>query len=140
MSDNEHAASETRASSVKTAADVAAPNSKNNETLSVPQYPTTELKGGEGESAIPEDKKVYSQRQDDWRAYSQPIQEEALENEEDDWAHDPANPRNWSFKKKWTMTGIVRAHHVSTTISISQHLLCMARSHCTHSSLPSPVP
>lgn len=41
--------------------------------------------GGEGESAIPEDKK-----------------EEALENAEDDWAHDERNPRNWKASKKWT--------------------------------------
>lgn len=101
MSDNEHAASETRASSVKTAADVAAPSSKNHEALGVPQYPT-ELRGGEGESAIPEDKK-----------------EEALENEEDDWAHDPANPRNWSFKKKWTMTGIVSLYTFVTPLASS---------------------
>lgn len=40
--------------------------------------------GGEGESAIPEDK-----------------YEEKLENEEDDWVHDARNPRNWSGRKKW---------------------------------------
>jgi hypothetical protein len=40
--------------------------------------------GGEGESAIPENNK-----------------EETLENLEDDWQHDPVNPRNWSFGKKW---------------------------------------
>lgn len=36
------------------------------------------------------------------------LQEEILENEEDDWAHDPANPRNWKSSRKWTMTAIVR--------------------------------
>lgn len=49
-----------------------------------------ELHGGEGESAIPEDRK-----------------EDVIENHEDDWEHDPRNPRNWSFWKKWQMTGIV---------------------------------
>lgn len=39
---------------------------------------------GEGESAIPMD-----------------IKQEMEENSEDDWEHDPANPRNWSFGKKW---------------------------------------
>jgi MFS family permease len=48
------------------------------------------LTGGEGESAIPEDKK-----------------EEILENSEDDWAHDPVNPRNWPFGKKWSAIAIV---------------------------------
>ncbi|KAI0750934.1 multidrug resistance protein 4 [Daedaleopsis nitida] len=48
------------------------------------------LRGGEGQSAFPEDKK-----------------EEALENAEDDWAHDPINPRNWSTRKKWTMVSVV---------------------------------
>lgn len=42
------------------------------------------LTGGEGESAIPDDKK-----------------EEAIENLEDDWTHDPQNPRNWSSGRKW---------------------------------------
>ncbi|KAI0347386.1 multidrug resistance protein 4 [Trametopsis cervina] len=46
--------------------------------------------GGEGDAAIPEDTK-----------------EDAIENAEDDWMHDPRNPRNWSFGKKWQMTGIV---------------------------------
>ncbi|PIL37274.1 MFS general substrate transporter [Ganoderma sinense ZZ0214-1] len=46
--------------------------------------------GGEGESAFPEDKK-----------------EEALENAEDDWTHDPDNPRNWPAGKKWLMVSIV---------------------------------
>lgn len=41
-------------------------------------------KEGEGESAIPEDK-----------------YEEKLEDEEDDWAHDARNPRNWPRGKKW---------------------------------------
>ena len=54
------------------------------------------LHGGEGESAIPEDKK-----------------EEAYENLEDDWQHDPHNPRNWSSGKKWLCVGIVRSFRVS---------------------------
>lgn len=53
--------------------------------------PAANLTGGEGQSAIPEDKK-----------------EEALENAEDDWAHDPINPRNWTPSKKWTAVSIVR--------------------------------
>ena len=36
------------------------------------------------------------------------LQEEALENAEDDWEHDPINPRNWSVGKKWIMVAIVR--------------------------------
>ena len=43
--------------------------------------------GGEGESVIPSDK-----------------EQEALENLEDDWEHDPVNPRNWSSGKKWVRT------------------------------------
>lgn len=49
------------------------------------------LHGGEGESAIPEDRRF-----------------EALERINHDWQHDPANPRNWSFWKKWRCAGIVR--------------------------------
>ncbi|KAL4251166.1 MFS transporter superfamily protein [Abortiporus biennis] len=49
-----------------------------------------ELHGGEGESAIPEDAK-----------------EEIVENAEDDWVHDPRNPRNWPLAKKWRMVAIV---------------------------------
>ncbi|KAI0079771.1 multidrug resistance protein 4 [Panus rudis PR-1116 ss-1] len=48
------------------------------------------LTGGEGESAIPED-----------------VKEEAIENAEEDWAHDARNARNWSFSKKWIMVAIV---------------------------------
>ncbi|KAI1796256.1 MFS general substrate transporter [Ganoderma leucocontextum] len=36
-----------------------------------------------------------------------PMVEEALENAEDDWAHDPINPRNWPSGKKWVMVSIV---------------------------------
>lgn len=45
---------------------------------------------GEGESALPADKA-----------------EEALENAEDDWEHDPANARNWTAGKKWSAVAIV---------------------------------
>ena len=55
-----------------------------------------QLVGGEGQSAIPEDKV-----------------EEKLENEEDDWQHDPRNPRNWPFGKKWRTTAIVRVLYYS---------------------------
>lgn len=51
----------------------------------------TPSEGGEGESAIPDDKR-----------------EEALERLDHDWQHDHRNPRNWTFRKKWTMAGIVR--------------------------------
>lgn len=47
--------------------------------------------GGEGESALPED-----------------VKEEALERESHHWDKDPANARNWSFRKKWLMVFIVR--------------------------------
>ncbi|KAI0638314.1 multidrug resistance protein 4 [Trametes polyzona] len=60
------------------------------------------LHGGEGESAFPEDKK-----------------EEALENAEDDWAHDPINPRNWPFRKKWIMVSIVSLYTFVTPLGSS---------------------
>ncbi|KZV69849.1 multidrug resistance protein 4 [Peniophora sp. CONT] len=60
------------------------------------------LHGGEGESAIPEDKK-----------------EEAYENIEDDWQHDPHNPRNWSAKKKWLCVGIASFYTFVTPLSSS---------------------
>ncbi|KAH9899742.1 multidrug resistance protein 4 [Cubamyces lactineus] len=60
------------------------------------------LHGGEGESAFPEDKK-----------------EEALENAEEDWAHDPINPRNWSLGKKWTMVSIVSLYTFVTPLGSS---------------------
>ncbi|KAI0091946.1 multidrug resistance protein 4 [Irpex rosettiformis] len=58
--------------------------------------------GDEEESAIPEDKK-----------------EEPLENAEDDWIHDPRNPRNWPAGKKWTMTAIVSAYTFVTPLATS---------------------
>ncbi|KAI9000887.1 multidrug resistance protein 4 [Trametes punicea] len=60
------------------------------------------LHGGEGESAFPEDKK-----------------EEALEAAEDDWAHDPINPRNWSSRKKWIMVSIVSLYTFVTPLGSS---------------------
>ncbi|EJF56590.1 MFS general substrate transporter [Dichomitus squalens LYAD-421 SS1] len=62
----------------------------------------SKLRGGEGLSAFPEDKK-----------------EEALENAEDDWAHDPINPRNWSTRKKWTMACIVSLYTFVTPLGSS---------------------
>lgn len=62
------------------------------------------LHGGEGESAIPEDKK-----------------EEAYENAEEDWQHDPRNPRNWSNRKKWTCVGIVRCYSILRHCLLSSH-------------------
>lgn len=32
-----------------------------------------------------------------------------LEQPEDEWQHDPVNPRNWSPAKKWTTTAIVNS-------------------------------
>lgn len=57
----------------------------------LPDVPHTPV-GGEGESALPEDKK-----------------EEAIENLEDDWVHDPKNPRNWSFGKKWVCAYAIKS-------------------------------
>ncbi|KAA1466239.1 multidrug resistance protein 4 [Dentipellis sp. KUC8613] len=54
---------------------------------------------GEGQSAIPADKK-----------------EEAYEDAEEDWAHDPKNPRNWPFWTKWGMTGIVSFYTFVTPV------------------------
>jgi hypothetical protein len=34
--------------------------------------------------------------------------EEAWDNLEDNWEHDPDNARNWSKGKKWTAVAIVR--------------------------------
>ncbi|KAI0952625.1 hypothetical protein AcV7_008365 [Taiwanofungus camphoratus] len=58
--------------------------------------------GGEGESAIPEDKK-----------------EEPLEEAEDDWIHDPVNPRNWRPGKKWRTIGIVAFYTFVSPLSSS---------------------
>lgn len=73
----------------------------------------TTLQDGEGEAAIPEDRKV-SSALNVVRAWSHrfnlsdlTIQEDAIENAEDDWAHDPRNPRIWGFWRKWGMVSIV---------------------------------
>ncbi|KIP12654.1 hypothetical protein PHLGIDRAFT_123755 [Phlebiopsis gigantea 11061_1 CR5-6] len=66
----------------------ASPESQQTTRLDIPEKDLP--RGGEGESAIPEDKK-----------------EDIIENHEDDWEHDPRNPRNWPFWKKWRMAGIV---------------------------------
>ncbi|THH12222.1 hypothetical protein EW145_g147 [Phellinidium pouzarii] len=58
--------------------------------LEAKQLPTDpELYKGEGESALPEDKYT-----------------EALERLDEDWQHDPENPRNWTFWRKWRMAGV----------------------------------
>lgn len=65
--------------------------------------------GGEGESAIPEDKKV-RKHYDTFGISAQHAvhhKEEPLEEAEDDWIHDPVNPRNWRPGKKWRTIGIV---------------------------------
>jgi len=51
---------------------------------------SSEIPQGHLESALPEDKI-----------------EEALEDAEEDWEHDPENARNWSPAKKWTAVCIV---------------------------------
>jgi len=58
--------------------------------------------GGEGESAIPEDKK-----------------EDLIEQQEDDWEHDKRNPRNWTFGKKWTAVAIVSLYTVVPPLASS---------------------
>ncbi|KAL5519934.1 hypothetical protein ACEPAG_1594 [Sanghuangporus baumii] len=58
--------------------------------------------GGEGEFTIPEDLKL-----------------EVLERLNQDWEHDPDNPRNWKFWKKWTMCGIVAFYTFVSPISSS---------------------
>ncbi|KAH7924032.1 MFS general substrate transporter [Leucogyrophana mollusca] len=59
-------------------------------------------RGGEGESAIPEDKI-----------------EDKIEDKEDDWEHDPINPRNWSTTKKWTATILVSYYTFVTPLASS---------------------
>ncbi|KZT12824.1 multidrug resistance protein 4 [Laetiporus sulphureus 93-53] len=98
---------ETRASSIRTVSNAEEAESdvdKLDLSKEKPYYPQVPegLKGGEGESAIPEDKK-----------------EEALEHAEDDWAHDPENPRNWSATRKWRMTAIVSFYTFVTPLASS---------------------
>lgn len=69
----------------------------------------TQEHGGEGESALPEDKRL-----------------EALERIEHDWAHDRANPRNWRFWKKWRMAGIVS--HIPLAALVGADLMSRCRS------------
>ncbi|EPT02765.1 hypothetical protein FOMPIDRAFT_1022680 [Fomitopsis schrenkii] len=102
MSDSQVPASRaSRASSTKTVADADADGRIKDTPIPIPSY-SQDLKGGEGQSAIPEDKK-----------------EEILENEEDDWAHDPANPRNWKTSRKWAMTAIVSLYTFITPLASS---------------------
>jgi hypothetical protein len=49
-----------------------------------------QITGSEGGYAIPDDKL-----------------QDKIEDGDDDWEHDPANPRNWSSAKKWTATMLV---------------------------------
>lgn len=72
------------------------------------------LKGGEGESAIPEDKK-----------------QEALEELEEDWQHDPVNPRNWSQGKKYLNMSLVGLVHAQ----LPPNLTMYHRSRCIPLSL-----
>ncbi|KAL5527636.1 hypothetical protein ACEPAG_6437 [Sanghuangporus baumii] len=61
-----------------------------------------DLRKGEGDSAIPEDKRI-----------------EALERLDNDWQHDPDNPRNWAFWRKWRMAGVVSFYTFVSPISSS---------------------
>lgn len=83
------------------------------------------LTGGEGESAIPEDKKVGAPPPVTLFPIlfrrSSTSQEESLENAEDDWTHDPRNPRNWRVRTKWVMVGVVSPTSSSTTLT---HKFC----------------
>ncbi|KAF7794558.1 hypothetical protein EIP86_005693 [Pleurotus ostreatoroseus] len=66
----------------------------------------TDAKGGEGESAVPEDRLDHAQ-------------EDEIENAEDDWAHDTRNPRTWSFWMKWRMIAIVSSYTFVTPLASS---------------------
>ncbi|TFK72092.1 multidrug resistance protein 4 [Pluteus cervinus] len=65
----------------------------------IPESPNSP---GYGESALPENKL-----------------EEAYENVEEDWEHDPINARNWSTRKKWTAVGVVSAYTFVSPLSSS---------------------
>lgn len=65
-------------STVFDGADVGAAPTKIDSEKSQMAADSSPLHGGEGESAFPEDKRV-----------------EALERYDEDWQHDPDNPRNW---------------------------------------------
>jgi len=55
---------------------------------SITQSEKVDIPAGQGESSLPD---------------------KTLQNLDDEWEHDPANARNWSWKKKWTATAIVNA-------------------------------
>ncbi|KAL5508004.1 hypothetical protein ACEPAH_5622 [Sanghuangporus vaninii] len=61
-----------------------------------------DFRQGEGESAIPEDKRI-----------------EALERLDHDWQHDPDNPRNWTFWRKWRMAALVSFYTFVSPVSSS---------------------
>lgn len=42
-----------------------------------------------------------------------------LEQSDDEWQHDPANPRNWTPAKKWTTTAIVALYTFVTPLASS---------------------
>lgn len=98
--------------SVTTSFTHVADNGRTNGLLSTPPV------GGEGESAIPDDKI-----------------EDKIEDKEDDWEHDPINPRNWSSSKKWTATALV-----SVQPACGRHVLIgIPRCHSTRLLRPWPV-
>ncbi|EIW82421.1 multidrug resistance protein 4 [Coniophora puteana RWD-64-598 SS2] len=72
------------------------------EQSTVQAAPVSQGTCGEGESAIPADKV-----------------EEKIEAREEDWEHDPINPRNWSFSKKWIAVSIVSAYTFVSPLSSS---------------------
>jgi hypothetical protein len=49
-------------------------------------------------------------------------------NAADDWAHDPVNPLNWSFAKKWRTVAIVCDWLAAPCLLTEQ----VSRSHSTH--------
>jgi hypothetical protein len=64
---------------------------------SVPTTPTS----GSGSNALPKESLENALPQDKI--------EKASERIEDDWEHDPINPRNWSKQKKYLNMSLVRA-------------------------------
>ncbi|KAF5390887.1 hypothetical protein D9757_004505 [Collybiopsis confluens] len=83
---------------------------------------------GHGESAIPVDQKEEAienlQHQVDQKEAIENLQhqvdqKEAIENLQHHWEDDPANARNWSFRKKWTCVSIVSLYTFVSPLSSS---------------------
>lgn len=56
--------------------------------------------------------------------------EATLESLEDDWDKDPANPRNWSTRKKWVSTAV--ASILASLSLVLQFIFFIYRYHFTH--------